>query len=115
LRRGDNDRHRPEHPIVAGASLSIGAWDPFSASFACRVRCAVIPDANGDEAENDNPEPPAALDGLCRGRITRAPIGKLYGVNKAMFRVSLLGKTGGYILRTPPRNTLSLSETQTYA
>ena len=80
---GDNDRYRPEHAEAAGASLSIGARSPLCAGLARRVRSAVVPDANGDDAENDNPEPPAAFGGLCRGRLTRALFGKLYGIKMA--------------------------------
>ena len=49
LRRGDNDRNRPEHAKVAGTSLSIGARSALSAGLARRVRSAVVPDADGDD------------------------------------------------------------------
>ena len=83
LRRGDNDRNRPEHAKVPGTSLPIGARSPLGAGLTRGVRSAVVPDANGDEAKNNYPEPPAAFGGLCRGRFTRAPFGKLYGIKMA--------------------------------
>ena len=63
LRRGDN--HGYDHASAPGAPLSLpsGACGGLPAGFARRARCSEIPDSDGDDAKNNYPEPPAALDG----------------------------------------------------
>jgi hypothetical protein len=47
------------------------------------MRAAVIPRGNGDDRENDDPEPPAALGRLCSGGLAGVRFGKVYRVKMA--------------------------------
>ena len=84
LRRSNHDRNGHSRGACAPFSLPAGAWSGCCARFARGVS-AVIPDAYGDDSEDDNPEPPAALGlgGRCRGGITRTRFGKVYRVEVA--------------------------------
>ncbi len=84
LRGGNHDRHSKS--TCAGTSLALADCSGRGGGCGCLAgvpRAAEIPDANGDKANNEDPEPPTAFGRRCGRRAVGAVLRKVYGIELA--------------------------------
>src|SRR5437016_5775691 len=84
LCRGNHDWH--DKSTCAGTSLALAGCSGRNGGRGCLAgvpRVAVIPDTKGDNAKNEDPEPPTVLGRHCGHRAVGAVLRKVYGIELA--------------------------------